>query len=59
MAHIDDDLLSRIKSELIDGLTIDGAHHKQYALEQVLKMLAPDEFDDTKSSCGWDDGIAP
>lgn len=59
MAQIDDDVMRRITSELIDGLTIDGAHHKQYALEQALKMLVPDEFADTKASWGWDDGIAP
>jgi len=29
----------KIKEELLNGLFIDGSHHKQYYLEQALKLL--------------------
>ena len=59
MADIPDDTIRDITSTLIDGLTTDGAHHKQYALEEALRMLVRDEFAACKSSWGWDDGVAP
>lgn len=59
MAEISDDTIRDATSKLIEGLTTDGAHHKQWALEQVLRILVPDEFAGCKSSWGWDDGVAP
>ena len=58
MTQVDDDKLRGITSILIEGLNTDGAHHKQWALEQALKMLVPDEFDDCKASWQWENGIA-
>jgi len=57
--EIDGNTLRRITSKLIDGLTADGAHHKQWALEEALRELAPEEFEEAKKSWGWDDGVAP
>ena len=50
---------TRLSSLLIDGLNTDGAHHKQYYLEEVLRLLAPDEFGECKAIWQWEDGIAP
>ena len=58
MTQIDDEKMRDITSVLIEGLNTDGAHHKQYAMEQALKLLVPDEFDDCKASWQWMPGIA-
>lgn len=43
---------------LIMGLTTDGAHHKQYYLEQIFRMLCHDEYvDKTKQEFQWKEGI--
>lgn len=59
MTRIDDDQMRRITSLLIDGLTTDGARHKQFCLEEVLCELVPDEFDECKAQWQWEDGVAP
>ena len=59
MDKFSEDLVRNITSALIDGLTTDGAHHKQWALEEALRIIAPDEFAACKASWGWDDGVAP
>jgi len=59
MDELSENLVRDITSALIDGLTTDGAHHKQWALEEALRLLVPDEFDACKASWGWDDGVAP
>jgi hypothetical protein len=44
--------------QLLQGLTTDGAHHKQYYLEQALRALCKDEYvDETKRALQWQDGI--
>ncbi len=43
---------------LIKGLTIDGAHHKQWAMEQTLNQLV-DNSKKLKETHNWEDGIAP
>jgi len=45
-------LLKEIEDECIDGLNTDGAHHKQYVLETILKLIGknPDNPD-------WEKGI--
>lgn len=59
MTQIDDEQMRNITSVLIEGLNTDGAHHKQWALEQALKMLVQDElFDECKTSWQWERGIA-
>lgn len=47
----------------------DGSHHKQWALDQVVRILAGDEYDDViakfedgedgSHTYEWDTGIAP
>jgi len=59
MAEISDDTFHNVVSMIIDGLTTDGAHHKQWALEEALRLLVPDDFDTCKSSSDWEDGVAP
>lgn len=48
---------------------IDGAHHKQWVLDQVLRCLAGDRYhklvrlmkagEDGPNTYGWEEGIAP
>lgn len=60
MIYIDGEKFLDIRTKLIEGLTTDGAHHKQWALEQVLRILLPQEsFEYCKSWKNWEDGIAP
>jgi hypothetical protein len=53
----------KIENLLIDALLIDGAHHKQWYIEQVLICLGIDleELSNCASLEGfdWEDGIAP
>lgn len=44
--------------ELLQALETDGAHHKQYYIEEALGHLCGDEWVDTeKSKRRWVDGI--
>ena len=49
------------KIELIlNGLMSDGAHHKQWYLEQLLTYeLRPEDFIELKKAHQWEDGIPP
>ena len=49
---------------------VDGGHHKQWTLDQVLRILAEDKYDDLveeskerdedgEAQYEWDEGIAP
>ena len=39
---------------------IDGAHHKQWVLDQIVrKILAPNDYEKWAEACNWDCGIAP
>lgn len=48
---------------------IDGAHHKMWVLDQVVRILTGDGYDawverhkdgkDGPETCAWDEGIAP
>lgn len=48
---------------------IDGAHHKQWVLDQVVRVLADEDYDewvaaqkdgeDGPETYAWDEGIAP
>lgn len=50
--------LDRVVVHLLAGLTTDGAHHKQYYLEQALRTLCTDDYvKQAKDNFGWDDGI--
>ncbi|MEM5786270.1 MAG: hypothetical protein AAGU11_03055 [Syntrophobacteraceae bacterium] len=48
----------QIAEIIIDGLTTDGALHKQHYLEEVLKLVVlPGEFEDLKADFEWEDGV--
>lgn len=59
MKHIADEKMRDITSVLIDGLNAAEVDQKQYALEQALRLLVPDEFADCKASWNWEPGIPP
>jgi hypothetical protein len=46
---------------VLEGLTTDGAHHKQYYLEEILKALVvrPEELVVLHDEWHWEQGIAP
>jgi hypothetical protein len=54
-----------VKDLCINGLLTDGAHHKQWYFEQILKRIIPNynkqEFiiDNQLFDYEWEDGIAP
>lgn len=52
---------ARIESSALLGIVLsametDGAHHKQYALSQILELIDPEEFE-TRERLGFDFGI--
>lgn len=50
--------LDNIVKEILEGLTTDGAHHKQYTLEMVLRMLCEDSWvDEAKKELQWEEGV--
>lgn len=58
----------KIKEHCISGLITDGGHHKQWFLEEVIKMLGYNldkikKEESTPNKNGdwyeWEDGIAP
>lgn len=54
--------LEEIKELVLDGLCIDGGHHKQWYLEQIAKKLEIDlekEFTDEDGCYCIEEGIAP
>ena len=58
MKNVTPDNIIELRDLLIEGLTTDGAHHKQYYLELALKMIISQiEFEDTKTEFGWEPGI--
>jgi hypothetical protein len=51
---------NKITDLVIDALCTDGAHHKQWFLETLLRLLVSSgTFADLKESFEWEDGIAP
>ena len=54
------DILIEIADLAIEGLTIDGEHHKQWYFEQVLEKI----FDSAvvnalRKENDWEEGVAP
>ena len=44
--------------ELIHALTTDGAHHKQYDIEQALRLICGDDWTNrAKTSFRWKEGV--
>lgn len=55
-----DKALDPVTKAILIGLTTDGAHHKQWALEQAFRALCMDDYvDRAKSEFQWSVGIAP
>ena len=53
-------LIVRVKLELIAGLRTDEAHHKQWYLEQALRLLTDDADVEEALKAGlFESGIAP
>lgn len=51
------DLDTAVK-EILLGLTTDGAHHKQYALEKALRAICTDEWvDEAQREFQWALGV--
>lgn len=45
--------------EILNGLWVDGTHHKQYHLENALQKLSTDEyFDRIRNEMPWEEGVA-
>lgn len=62
------ELSDKIEDLAVDGLLVDGGHHKQWYLEQILKVLGVDLAllraklrtpDQNGDFYEWQDGIAP
>jgi hypothetical protein len=49
----------RMSMFIIEGLEADGESRKQWYLEEILKAIAPNDYNKLKAFHGWDDGIAP
>ena len=50
--------LDEVVTNLLHGLLTDGAHHKQYYLEQAFIALCEDEYVEmAKKQFQWEDGI--
>ena len=48
----------KLVEALVFGLHIDGAHHKQHALEEALEaLIGPERFKALKDEEQWEDGI--
>ena len=62
-------LKTRLVQFILDYGAVDGAHHKQYVLDQVLRKLTGDNYDyvikewcngeDGPDTYTWDEGTAP
>ena len=50
---------SKIESLALEALYCDGAHHKQWYLEQILDLVASRETRDRMICVDWEQGIAP
>ena len=42
-----------------EALQIDGAHHKQWYLEQILEQCGWEEPEELQRTCPHEEGIAP
>lgn len=55
--NIDDYALTEM---CIEALQTDGAHHKQWFVEQILKrLLGKERYENIRRSYEWHDGIEP
>ena len=50
--------LDKIVHTLIEGLLTDGGHHKQFYLEEALRLFCCESWvDEANSELEWEDGI--
>lgn len=43
---------------LLQGLNTDGGHHKQFYLEQALRLLCGDDYvEQLKAELEWEEGV--
>lgn len=50
--------LNQVTVALLNGLTTDGAHHKQYYLEQALsELVEPEWIEKAREEFQWEKGI--
>ena len=53
-------MLTDVYELTLSALTVEGAHHKQYYLEQILCYFTTTEgFEDLRKTLEWERGIAP
>ena len=53
-------IVEKAAEELVLGLHTDGVAHKQYYMEQALRLLVGDELVDEERDKGtWEEGIEP
>lgn len=52
------DVIDALIELCVDGLITDGAHHKQWYLEQILEGLGVN-IDDLRDDIGWEKGMIP
>ena len=50
---------NRIYDLTIEALQADGAHHKQWYLEEILKAVGRSDVFEKSSGVIWDKGVAP
>jgi len=60
---LNDELEATILDYAINGLETDGAHHKQWYLEEIIKALGYDlatiRKEENAEGYDWEPGIAP
>jgi len=58
---LDDDHTRFLTAKLfLEALTCEGAHHKQWYLEQLFREICTDPYvDNLKKQFNWAEGIAP
>lgn len=53
-------ILEAIREACAAALTTDGAHHKQWYLEQILQeIVSEEEYEDMRRELDWNPGTAP
>jgi hypothetical protein len=50
--------MQKVETLVCEALVIDGDHHKQWFLEQILEEITTEERRE-EYNFGWDEGIAP
>lgn len=69
MSNTKDDIIDEAIDLIVRYGGIDGEHHKAWVLDQVVRVLAQDEYDEiVRNACDgedgpntyeWDVGVAP